>query len=120
MISEKEQKREARHRRIRKKIQGNGEVPRLCIHRSNTNLQAHIVDDVKRKVLFGASTTDKEFKSKVKNAGNIKAASLFGEEFAKLAGEKGIKKVCFDRCGYLYHGRIKAFAEAARKGGMKL
>ena len=115
----KEQKRFYRHKRIRLKVQGTSEQPRLCLHRSLKNLSAVIVDDGVRKTLFSISTLDKTFKTKMKNGSNIKAAELLGEAVAVKAQEKGIKKVCFDRGGYLYHGRIKAFAEAARKGGLE-
>lgn len=119
MIDIKVQKRIARHSRIRKKVLGLPHQPRLCVHRSLKNMQAQIVDDIKGKVLFGMSTLDKELRSKIKSGGNITAAALLGETFAQKAKAKGIKKVCFDRGGYLYHGRIKAFAEGARKGGLE-
>jgi large subunit ribosomal protein L18 len=104
------------HGRVR--INGTPEKPRLAIHRSIKNLQAQVIDDVSNKTLFSLSTTDKEIKTKFPKAGNLKAAEFFGEMFAKKAKEKGITKVVFDRAGYLYHGRIKAFADNARKGGL--
>ena len=116
---EKENKRKARHKRIRRKVAGSPEQPRLSIHRSHKNLFVQVIDDSQGKVLFGMSTLSKEIKSKLKYGGNKKAASLFGETFAGLAQKKGIKKVCFDRGGYQYHGRIKEFAEAARKSGLE-
>ncbi|MCK5012291.1 MAG: 50S ribosomal protein L18 [Candidatus Omnitrophica bacterium] len=119
ITKDKEQKRIGRHRRIRKKIAGTVDQPRLCVHRSLTNFYAQIVDDSAGKVLFGMSTRNKGVSSKAKGGGNIAAASVLGEAFAAEAQKKGIKKVCFDRGGYLYHGRIKAFAEGARKGGME-
>ena len=119
MLNVKEHKRISRHQRIRKKIMGAPGQPRLCVHRSLKNMQAQIVDDIAGKVLFGLSTMDKELRSKIKNGGNINAASLLGEALAQRAKAKGIKKVCFDRGGYLYHGRVKAFAEGARKGGLE-
>ena len=119
MADIKEVKRSYRHQRLRKKIQGTTDQPRLCVHRSLNNLQAQIIDDTQNKILFGVLTLDKVFRSKIKNGGNVKAADALGTIVAAKAQEKGIKKVCFDRGGYLYHGRVKAFAEAARKGGLE-
>lgn len=116
---DKEIKRRARHRRIRKTISGTSERPRLVVHRSAKNLQAHIVDDREKKVLFGLSTLSKELSSNLKNGGNILAATQLGEAFAQKAIKKGFKIVSFDRGGYYYHGRVKAFAEAARKEGLE-
>lgn len=117
--NKKEVKRNYRHKRIRKKISGTPDQPRLCVHRSLKNLNAQIVDDSSGTVLLGLSTQSKDIASSVKYGGNVAAATKLGEQFSKLAVEKGIKKVAFDRGGYLYHGRIKAFAEAARNGGME-
>lgn len=116
---DKEVKRIGRHKRIRKKIAGTSDQPRLCIHRSLTNFYAQIVDDSTGKVLFGMSTRNKVMSGKIKYGGNVAAASALGELFAAEVQKKGIKKVCFDRGGYLYHGRVKAFAEGARKSGME-
>ena len=114
----REKRRILRHDRVRFKVIGTKEQPRLCIHRSLKNLHIQVVDDVAGKVLFGLSTLDKGFRAKSKKGSNVKAAALLGETFASKAKEKGITNVCFDRGGYLYHGRIKAFADAARKGGL--
>ena len=119
MFNIKEVKRIFRHQRIRKRVSGTAEQLRLCVHRSLKHMHAQIIDDVQRKVLFGLSTLDKDVRSKIKSGGNVSAAEILGEALARKAQEKGIKKVCFDRGGYLYHGRIKAFAEAARKGGLE-
>jgi len=119
MLNIQEQKRLNRHERIRKVVIGTSERPRLCVHRSLNNLYAQIIDDVTGKVLYGKSTQAKDVKSVIKTGGNVNAATIFGEKFAQEAIRKGIKKVSFDRCGYAYHGRIKAFAEAARKGGLE-
>ncbi len=119
ITKDRELKRVGRHKRIRKKVSGTTDQIRLCIHRSLTNFYAQAVDDTKGKVLFGMSTRAKGLSGKIKNGGNIAAASALGEVFAVEAQKKGIKKVCFDRGGYLYHGRVKAFAEGARKGGME-
>ncbi len=116
---EKEIKRIYRHKSIRKKISGVADHPRLCVHRSHKNFSAQIIDDSQGKVLFGMSTLAKELKSELKNGGNITAAERLGEIFGRKAQEKGVKKVSFDRGGYLYHGRVKAFAEGARKSGME-
>ena len=116
---DKEIKRLGRHRRIRKKVVGTSEQPRVCIHRSLTNFYAQVIDDTVGKVLFGVSTRKKGFASKVKGTGNVDAAFALGEILADEAQKKGIKKVCFDRGGYRYHGRVKAFADGARKGGME-
>lgn len=115
----KERLRLKRHSRIKLKIYGRPDKPRLVVHRSLMNLSGQILDDSKNKILFSLSTMDKEIKENFPQAGNIKAAVSFGEVFARRAKEKGIIKIVFDRAGYLYHGRIKAFAEALRKGGME-
>ena len=119
MLDIKENKRIYRHRRIRQRVIGTPERLRLCVHRSHKNLQAHLVDDTSGKVLLGVSTLKKDFRQKIKQGGGVKAATLLGEILAAKAMEKGIKKVCFDRGGYLFHGSIKAFADAARKGGLE-
>ena len=110
--------RERRHKRIRKKIFGQNQRPRLCIYRSLTNLSAQIIDDVAGKTLLSISTFDKEAKSAIKYGGNVKAAGGLGRLLAEKAKAKGINSVVFDRGGYQYHGRVKVFAEAARKGGL--
>lgn len=114
-----EVRRQARHQRVRKIVNGTPARPRLCVHRSLNNLIAQVVDDSSRKVLFGISTQDKQLRSTLKTGGNIAAATILGEAVAERAKKEGIAKVSFDRGGYLYHGRIKAFAEAARKGGLE-
>lgn len=101
------------------RIFGTPERPRLAIHRSLKNITAQVIDDTASKTLFSLSTQDKEVRSKFPYAGNVKAAEFFGEMFARKAKEKGITAVVFDRAGYLYHGRIKAFADSARKGGLQ-
>ncbi len=118
-MNRKEVKRIARHRRVRKKVFGTPEQLRLCVHRSLKNLQVQLIDDTNQKVIFGMSTKNKELRQRLKNGGNIEAAIALGEVFATKAKEKGFKKVCFDRGGYAYHGRIKAFADAARKAGLE-
>jgi large subunit ribosomal protein L18 len=119
MKNKKEVLRLKRHRRIRLKMRGTGECPRLVVKRSLNNIYAQIVDDSLNKTLFSCSTLDKEVRNKFPKAGNIKAAEFFGEVFSKKLKEKGINKIIFDRAGYLYHGRVKTFAEALRKGGLQ-
>ncbi len=119
MLHITEARRFFRHKRIRKDVVGTAERPRLCVHRSHNNFEAQIIDDATGKVLIGKSTLAKDFRSKAKKGGNVSAASLLGEALAKEATSKGIKKVAFDRGGYLFHGRVKAFADAARKGGLE-
>src|SRR5882672_10935613 len=119
MLSVKEHKRIFRHQRIRKGVAGVAERPRLCLHRSLKNLQAQIIDDASGKIILGKSTLAKDVRSKLKSGGNVNAATILGQSLAAEAVKKGITKVCFDRGGYLYHGRIKAFAEAARKAGLE-
>ena len=101
-----------RHARIRSKISGTAEIPRLCIFRSNTGIYAQIIDDEAKTTLCSASTLDKDLK--IKNGSNIEAAKVVGEAIAKKAS-----KVVFDRGGYLYHGRVKALADAARENGLE-
>lgn len=119
MLSQKEIKRLYRHKRIRKKVRGIKDRPRLCARRSLKNLYVQIVDDQRGHTLVSLSTLNSEIRAKIRNGGNISAAMILGETIAALAQDKGIKIVCFDRGGYFYHGRIKAFAEAARKGGLE-
>ena len=119
MKTNKVLRRVIRHKKIKKHIQSVSSRPRLCVHSSLKHLQAQIVDDSEQKVLVGASTQDKEIRSKFKQCGNVKASVLLGEVLAKKAKENKITKVSFDRAGYIYHGRIKAFADAARKNGLE-
>ncbi|MDO8579847.1 MAG: 50S ribosomal protein L18 [Candidatus Omnitrophota bacterium] len=118
-LHETEYKRVLRHSRIRDRVFGTPDRLRLCVHRSHKNFSVQIIDDVQGKVLLGMSTLAKEFKNKVKNGGNKEAAQELGKVFAHAAQKNGIKKVCFDRGGYLYHGRVKAFADAAREAGLE-
>lgn len=107
-----------RKQRIRKKISGTPERPRLSIFRSVRHIYAQIIDDVDGKTLLGVSTKAKDFAG-AKDAGNVKGASELGKLVAQKALQKNIKEVVFDRGGFLYHGRIKAFADGAREGGLK-
>jgi len=108
--------RERRHKRVRNKVNGTAERPRLCIYRSNTNLYVQVIDDTKGVTLVSASTLDKEVKEK---HANCKAAKELGAVIAKRAIEKNIKSVVFDRGGYVYHGVVKELAEAAREAGLE-
>jgi large subunit ribosomal protein L18 len=107
------------HRRIRNKISGSMVRPRLCIYRSSKYIYAQIVDDTQGRTLVAASTAEKDVRGDLKQAGNIQASKLVGKAIAERARAKGIETVVFDRGGYLYHGRIKAVAEAARESGLK-
>jgi large subunit ribosomal protein L18 len=107
------------HRRIRLKVLGNSGRPRLCVYRSLNHIYVQVVDDLERKTLVSASTLDKEIRSSLPQAGNVAAAKAVGKMVAQRAIARGIESVVFDRGGYLYHGRVKALAEAAREGGLK-
>lgn len=107
------------HKRIRRKISGNENRPRLCIYRSLKYIYAQIVDDSQGKTLVAASTAEKGLRGDLKQGGNIQASKVVGKAIAERAKAKGIETVVFDRGGYLYHGRIKAVAEAARESGLK-
>lgn len=108
--------RRRKHLRIRNKIMGTPERPRLNVYRSNKNIYAQIIDDSKGHTLVAASSLDPELAGKP--GGNVEAAKAVGQLLAKKALEKGIKDVVFDRGGYIYHGRIAALAEGAREGGL--
>ena len=118
MVSKTNRKleRERRHKRVRTKISGTAERPRLCVYRSNANLYVQIIDDVAGNTLVSCSTLDKDIKTK---HANKEAAKEVGAMIAKKALEKNIDTVVFDRGGYIYHGVVKELAEAAREGGLK-
>ena len=109
--------RKARHARVRTKVVGTANVPRLNVFRSNQNIFAQIIDDDAATTLVSASSIDKELK--LENGGNVEAAKQVGALLAKRAKEAKIKKVTFDRGGYLYHGRVQALADAARENGLE-
>lgn len=104
--------------RVRRKISGSANRPRLNVFRSIQNIYAQIIDDERGVTLVAASTLAPELKSKLAHGGNTAAATAVGDLVARKAQEAGIKKVVFDRAGYIYHGRVKALAEAARAGGL--
>ena len=105
-----------RHSRVRNKISGTAECPRLNVFRSSKHIYAQIIDDIKGVTLCSASSMSKDFEG---NGGNKEGARKVGEMIAKAAADKGIENVVFDRGGYLYHGRIQELAEGAREGGLK-
>ena len=114
-IKEKLRKRNRRHLRIRKKVVGTAERPRLSVYRSLKHMYCQIINDIEGRTLVAASTQSPDIRSLIKYGGNVVAAEIVGKKIAEEAKNKGITKVVFDKGGYKYHGRIKALAEAARK-----
>ena len=114
--ADRKAKRVRRHLRVRKKVFGTPERPRLSVYRSEKNIYAQIIDDVNAVTLVAASSLDKDFSAK---GGNKEGAKLVGELVAKKAIDKGITEVVFDRGGYIYHGRVQQLADAAREAGLK-
>jgi len=108
-----------RHDRIRKRVSGTPERPRLSVYRSLNNVYAQIIDDTTGVTLVAASTLDKDIKGSEGHKGNVGAAKKVGQLIASKATAAGVKKVVFDRCGYRYHGSIKALAEGSREGGLE-
>ena len=108
-----------KHARIRAKVEGTTSRPRLCVFRSLNHIYAQVIDDAQWHTLTSASTLDPEIKNEADGKTKTGKAELLGSLIAKRALDKGVKQVVFDRGGYKYHGRVKALAEAARKGGMK-
>ncbi|MBI5328659.1 MAG: 50S ribosomal protein L18 [Deltaproteobacteria bacterium] len=118
-IEKKKESHLKRKRRIRRKIKGASERPRLNVYRSNNHIYAQIIEDVTGKTLVAVSTISKDIKNKIKDIKKTEAAKKIGEFIAKEAISQGIDKVVFDRGGFLYHGRIKAVADGAREAGLK-
>lgn len=114
--ADRKAKRVRRHLRVRKKVFGTPERPRLSVYRSEKNIYAQIIDDINAVTLVAASSVEKEFAAK---GGNKEGAKLVGELVAKKALDKGITEVVFDRGGYIYHGRVQQLAESAREAGLK-
>lgn len=114
--TDKNASRKKRHRHVRRSVHGTAERPRLNVFRSTKNIYTQLIDDDKQITLASASTLDKD--GTIENGGNIEAAKQIGKRIAERAQEQGIKKVVFDRGGYLYHGRVKALADAAREAGL--
>ncbi len=115
---DKNTERKRRHARVRKKISGTGETPRLCVYRSLNHIYVQVIDDVKGVTLVSASTMEKELKAQVANLTKTEAAKLVGKTAGERALSKGVKEVVFDRAGYLYTGRVQAVAEGAREAGL--
>jgi len=115
----KDQHRRRVHERVRTRIQGTTERPRLCVYRSLDHIYAQVIDDRTGKTLVSASSTDAETKKNLKGGGNIAAAKVIGKAVAERAKAAGVSKVVFDRGGYKYHGRVKALADAAREAGLQ-
>ncbi len=107
-----------RHQRVRTKIFGTAESPRLAVYRSTKHIYAQLIDDVNKVTLCSASSIDKDLREKLAHGGNVEAAKVVGEAIAKKALKAGVKECVFDRGGFLYHGRVSALAEAAREAGL--
>ena len=111
--------REKRHYRIRNKVSGTAQRPRLAVFRSNKHMYAQLIDDVAGNTIVAASTMEAEVKEKIEYTSTVEGAKAVGEAIAKKAIEKGITEVVFDRGGYVYHGRVQALADAAREAGLQ-
>jgi large subunit ribosomal protein L18 len=107
------------HQRVRQRVEGTTERPRLCVYRSLGHIYAQVIDDRAGKTLVSASSVDKDTKKNLKGGGNIAAAKVIGKAIAERAKAAGVVKVVFDRGGYKYHGRVKALADAAREAGLQ-
>jgi large subunit ribosomal protein L18 len=118
-IKTRADRRERRHRRVRAKVVGTPERPRLVVHRTLNNVEGQVVDDVAGRTLVGLSTLDPALREGRGEMNKTEASRAAGKALAERAREKGITRVVFDRGGYLYHGRVKAFAEGAREGGLE-
>ena len=116
---EKQARLARRNRRVRGKISGTAARPRLCVTRSNSNMYVHVIDDVAHTTICGVSTLGEAFKATGKSGATVEGAAELGTIVGKLAQENGVTEVVFDRGGHLYHGRVKALAEAAREAGLK-
>lgn len=118
-VKTREERRARRHRRVRAKVTGTGERPRLVVHRSLKQVQGQVIDDVAGETLVGISTLAPELREQRGELTKTEASRAAGKALAEKAREKGITRVVFDRGGYIYHGRVKAFAEGAREGGLE-
>ena len=121
MVSKKSRSeiRVKKHMRIRNRLNGTAECPRLAVFRSNNHMSAQIIDDTVGNTLVSASTTEKEIKKELEKTNNVDAAAYIGQVIAKRAIDKGIKTVVFDRGGFIYQGKVQALAEAAREAGLE-
>ncbi len=118
MKATRTQSRLRRHRRVRRKAEGSTERPRLCVFRSHKHIYVQVIDDTKQHTLAAASTLDPEIREQLESGGNCDASIKVGQLIAQRALAQGVEKVVFDRGGYLYHGRVKALADAAREAGL--
>ena len=118
-VKTREQRRERRHRRVRGKVSGSAERPRLVVHRSLNHIEGQVIDDVSGKTLVGLSTLSADLRGQLQEKTKTDVSRAAGKALAEKAREAGITRVVFDRGGYLYHGRVKAFAEGAREGGLE-
>jgi large subunit ribosomal protein L18 len=107
------------HVRMRKKLSGTPERPRLCVHRTTRHIRAQVIDDQAGRTIVSASSLDKDVLAQIKGGGNVAASKLVGKVIAERARAKGVEQVVFDRGGYQYHGRVQALAESAREAGLK-
>ena len=121
MVSKKSRQevRAEKHRRIRSRLSGTADRPRLAVFRSNDHMYAQIIDDTVGNTIVSASTLDKDVKAELEKTNNVEAAAYLGKVIAKKAFDKGIKEVVFDRGGYIYQGKVAALAEAAREAGLE-
>ncbi|MCR5733589.1 MAG: 50S ribosomal protein L18 [Lachnospiraceae bacterium] len=121
MVSKKSRSevRKKKHLRVRNRLNGTAEVPRLSVFRSNDHMYAQIIDDTKGNTLVSASTVEKDVKAELEKTNNVEAAAYLGKVIAGRALDKGIKEVVFDRGGFIYQGKIKALADAAREAGLE-
>jgi len=117
-LASKNKTRQRIHRRIRRRVVGSTQVPRLNVYRSLRHIYAQIIDDARGETLASASTMDKEVRKTLRSGGNVAAAKVVGKTVAERARQAGISQVVFDRGGYAYHGRVKALADAAREAGL--
>ncbi|HEX8391129.1 MAG TPA: 50S ribosomal protein L18 [Longimicrobium sp.] len=118
-VKTREERRARRHRRVRGKVHGSAERPRLVIHRSINHVEAQVVDDIAGRTLVGLSTLDSELRARRAELTKTEASHAAGKALAQKARDLGVTQVVFDRGGYVYHGRVKAFAEGAREGGLE-
>ncbi len=107
------------HLRMRKKVVGTPERPRLCVHRSGRHIRAQVIDDSAGRTVVSASSLDKDVRAQIRGGGNVAASKVVGKIIAERARAQGVAKVVFDRGGYQYHGRVQALAEAAREAGLQ-
>ncbi|MFO8058801.1 MAG: 50S ribosomal protein L18 [bacterium] len=119
-VKKRSEKRKIRQKRVRKKVRGTTERPRLCVYKSSSHIYAQLIDDSRGHTLCAAGTVSPELKEKLKSTKDIEAAKAVGELAARKAKQSGVTKVVFDRNGFLYHGRVKALADAARESGLEL